>query len=109
MMLRISPPISMVLLSASMISLSASMISQTQAAGLKADTIYLHANIYTGVTGASSFHEALLCPKRSAITLRATAASAPAVAPDLQVAWGAANAHRGRAEKSRGVNEPRRG
>jgi predicted amidohydrolase YtcJ len=57
MMLRISPPISMVLISASIISLSSSMISQTQAAGLKADTIYLHANIYTGVTGASSFHE----------------------------------------------------
>jgi predicted amidohydrolase YtcJ len=34
-----------------------SMIPQTQPATLKADAIYIHANIYTGVTGASSFRE----------------------------------------------------
>src|SRR6266699_1628685 len=35
----------------------AQMFSQTQPAVLKADAIYIHANIYTGVTGGSSFHE----------------------------------------------------
>ena len=39
----------------SAILLSSSMMSQTSPA--KADAIYLHGNIYTGVTGASSFHE----------------------------------------------------
>jgi predicted amidohydrolase YtcJ len=34
-----------------------SMGSQTPAPVVKADTIYIHANIYTGVAGASSFHE----------------------------------------------------
>jgi predicted amidohydrolase YtcJ len=33
------------------------MMSQTQPASVKADAIYIHANIYTGVTGSSSFHE----------------------------------------------------
>jgi predicted amidohydrolase YtcJ len=33
------------------------MISQTQPSTPKADAIYIHANIYTGVTGGSSFHE----------------------------------------------------
>jgi len=36
---------------------AASMSSQTPAPAVKADTIYVHANIYTGVVGASSFHE----------------------------------------------------
>jgi hypothetical protein len=31
--------------------------SQTPASALKADAIYIHANIYTGVAGTSSFHE----------------------------------------------------
>ena len=35
----------------------AQMFSQTQPTAPKADTIYVHANIYTGVTGGSSFHE----------------------------------------------------
>src|SRR5258708_30280947 len=34
-----------------------SMGSQTPAPVVKADTIYVHANIYTGVAGGSSFHE----------------------------------------------------
>ena len=34
-----------------------SAISQTPAPVVKADAIYIHANIYTGVAGASSFHE----------------------------------------------------
>ncbi len=33
------------------------MIAQTQPSAPKADAIYIHANIYTGVTGGSSFHE----------------------------------------------------
>ena len=33
------------------------MISQTNAASAKADTICIHGNIYTGLAGASSFHE----------------------------------------------------
>lgn len=33
------------------------MMSQTPPTGPKADKIYIHANIYTGLTGASSFHE----------------------------------------------------
>ena len=37
--------------------LPASLSSQTAAAAVKADAIYVHANIYTGVAGASSFHE----------------------------------------------------
>ena len=37
--------------------LPASLSSQTAAAAVKADAIYVHANIYTGVSGASSFHE----------------------------------------------------
>jgi len=37
--------------------LSASLSSQTAAAAVKADAIYVHGNIYTGVAGASSFHE----------------------------------------------------
>ena len=37
--------------------LSSSMLSQTQPNPPKADAIYLHGDIYTGVTGASSFHE----------------------------------------------------
>jgi predicted amidohydrolase YtcJ len=41
----------------SAILLSSSMMSQTQPSPPKADAIYLHGNIYTGVTGASSFHE----------------------------------------------------
>ena len=36
---------------------STSLSSQTPPPAAKADTIYVHANIYTGVTGASSFHE----------------------------------------------------
>jgi len=34
-----------------------SMISQTPTPAVKADTIYIHADIYTGVAGTSSFHE----------------------------------------------------
>ena len=34
-----------------------SLISQTPAPNMKADTIYIHADIYTGVSGSSSFHE----------------------------------------------------
>jgi predicted amidohydrolase YtcJ len=41
----------------SVLLLSSSMMSQTQTNPPKADAIYLHGNIYTGVTGASSFHE----------------------------------------------------
>lgn len=37
--------------------LPASLSSQTAASAVKADAIYVHANIYTGVAGASSFHE----------------------------------------------------
>jgi predicted amidohydrolase YtcJ len=37
--------------------LTARMSSQTPTPAVKADMIYLHANIYTGVAGASSFHE----------------------------------------------------
>jgi predicted amidohydrolase YtcJ len=37
--------------------LTTSAISQTPAPAVKADAIYLHANIYTGVAGSSSFHE----------------------------------------------------
>jgi predicted amidohydrolase YtcJ len=37
--------------------LATSMSSQTQAPSVRADAIYIHADIYTGVTGASSFHE----------------------------------------------------
>ncbi len=37
--------------------LSSSLMSQTQPTPPKADAIYLHGNIYTGVTGVSSFHE----------------------------------------------------
>lgn len=37
--------------------LSTSLMSETKPAGQKADTIYIHADIYTGVIGASSFHE----------------------------------------------------
>jgi predicted amidohydrolase YtcJ len=37
--------------------LATSMSSQTQAPPVRADTIYIHADIYTGVTGVSSFHE----------------------------------------------------
>jgi predicted amidohydrolase YtcJ len=33
------------------------MVSQTPPPALKADTIFIHADIYTGVTGSSSFHE----------------------------------------------------
>ena len=39
-------------------SLSASLLSQTQSPGPKADAIYIHGNIYTGLAGGSSFHEA---------------------------------------------------
>ena len=41
----------------STILLTTSMHSQTPTPVVKADTIYVHANIYTGVAGASSFHE----------------------------------------------------
>ena len=34
------------------------VMSQTQPALPKADTVYIHGNIYTGTAGASSFHEA---------------------------------------------------
>jgi predicted amidohydrolase YtcJ len=37
--------------------LASSMSSQTSPPAVKADMIYVHANIYTGVAGASSFHE----------------------------------------------------
>ena len=37
--------------------LSTRAMPQAQANPPKADTIYIHGNIYTGVTGASSFHE----------------------------------------------------
>ena len=37
--------------------LVANAISQTPAPAVKADAIYIHADIYTGVTGSSSFHE----------------------------------------------------
>src|SRR6266481_942854 len=46
-----------ILLLISTIFFGAQMFSQTQPAVLKADAIYIHANIYTGVTGGSSFHE----------------------------------------------------
>ena len=36
---------------------AASLGSQTSTPAAKADTIYIHANIYTGVAGTSSFHE----------------------------------------------------
>ena len=38
--------------------LATAMVSQTNFAAPKADTIYIHGNIYTGLAGASSFHEA---------------------------------------------------
>jgi predicted amidohydrolase YtcJ len=38
--------------------LSAAAIPQAQPAGPKADAIYIHGNIYTGLAGPSSFHEA---------------------------------------------------
>src|SRR5216684_3128779 len=41
----------------STILLTTSMHSQTPPPAAKADAIYVHANIYTGVAGASSFHE----------------------------------------------------
>src|SRR6266542_3184765 len=41
-----------------MIFVTSLLISQTQPALPKADTIYIHGNIYTGTAGASSFHEA---------------------------------------------------
>jgi len=47
--------ISAVLLSAFLLTTRA--IAQTPAPVVKADAIYIHANIYTGVAGASSFHE----------------------------------------------------
>jgi hypothetical protein len=37
--------------------LAASMVPQTPPPAVKADTIFIHADIYTGVTGSSSFHE----------------------------------------------------
>ena len=37
--------------------LTTSMSSQAPPPAVKADTIYVHANIYTGVAGTSSFHE----------------------------------------------------
>jgi predicted amidohydrolase YtcJ len=40
-----------------LMALSTSMVSQTQPASPKADTLYVHGNIYTGVSGNSSFHE----------------------------------------------------
>jgi len=41
--------------------------AQTQPAAPKADTIFIHANIYTGVTGASAFHEV---PRAQALAVR---------------------------------------
>jgi predicted amidohydrolase YtcJ len=41
----------------STLGLVTNMMSQTNAASPKADTIYIHGNIYTGLAGASSFHE----------------------------------------------------
>ena len=38
--------------------LNPSMTSQSKAADPKAEAIYIHADVYTGVIGASSFHEA---------------------------------------------------
>lgn len=37
--------------------LAGNLLSQTSTPAVKADTIYIHADIYTGVTGSSSFHE----------------------------------------------------
>src|SRR5262249_39550107 len=45
-----------VMISAMLLSNAAS--SQTETVFPKADTIYLHGNIYTGLAGASQFHEA---------------------------------------------------
>ena len=42
----------------SAILLATAVMSQTNTAAPKADTIYIHGNIYTGLAGASSFHEA---------------------------------------------------
>ena len=41
----------------STLGLVTNMTSQTNATSPKADTIYIHGNIYTGLAGASSFHE----------------------------------------------------
>jgi predicted amidohydrolase YtcJ len=41
----------------SVIFFAASAVSQTPTPAVKADAIYIHANIYTGVAGTSSFHE----------------------------------------------------
>src|SRR5438309_979703 len=49
------PPV--FILSSAFLLSSISMISQTEPAVIKADGITMHANSYTGVTGASSFHE----------------------------------------------------
>jgi predicted amidohydrolase YtcJ len=37
--------------------LAGNLLSQTSTPAVKADTIYIHADIYTGVTGSSSFNE----------------------------------------------------
>jgi predicted amidohydrolase YtcJ len=52
---RFGPLIAMIFVTSLLIS---HLISQTQPALPKADTIYIHGNIYTGTAGASSFHEA---------------------------------------------------
>ncbi len=40
----------------------ASSLSGQATPSIKADTIYIHANIYTGVAGSSSFHEIQRAP-----------------------------------------------
>jgi predicted amidohydrolase YtcJ len=49
------------------LALSPSIMAQTQPAGPKADAIYIHGNIFTGVAGTSSFREV---PRAQALAVR---------------------------------------
>jgi len=69
--------------------LPASLSSQTAAAALKADAIYVHANIYTGVAGASSFHE---IQRAQALALRGDRILAVGSEADILKLKGAATA-----------------